>query len=359
MSKVAFLGLIFVIAFSTIDCKSPTAPGDNVPPGKSDYVWSIDSLDYGSLPSTIQLKSIWGSSDTDVWGAGFTAEVRDCLWHYNGNDWSRATAGTPITQIGIGSREVGVVWGTSPNDVWAVGGAILSTTPPAEAPFVLHYDGTRWSQVAGDAGSMPLGALDIYGPGDGDDFWVADQGQIVRYNNGTWTSYAIGDSMLVKGITGNSGHVYAIAYAIQTGGNYVALYSFLNNGFQVVDHTTFYNGKFEVGKPWISGGRIYTAWHDVRSAALTSNGGIDTSSWREDLAIPSGYIDGPFFHASKDVWLVGYPNLLYHYDGTSWQAIAITVDGKPVPVGEYSAAWTDGNQISVCDDHNGIIYHGR
>ncbi|TAK56744.1 MAG: hypothetical protein EPO24_10710, partial [Bacteroidetes bacterium] len=42
---------------------------DTIQPGKRDYVWSIDSVDYGNLPSTIQLESIWGSSATDVWGA--------------------------------------------------------------------------------------------------------------------------------------------------------------------------------------------------------------------------------------------------------------------------------------------------
>ncbi len=358
MKAIFLFAVSLTLSVTAVSCKSPTAPIDNTPPGKSNYVWSMDSVNYGSLPSTIQLQSIWGSSDSDVWGAGFTADVRDCLWHYNGVYWSRATAGTPITQVGTGSREVGVVWGTGPADVWAIGGAILNNSQ-GEAPFVLHYDGAQWTQVTGDAAKMPLGALDIYGPGSGDDFWVADQGQIVNYNDGNWSSYPLGDTMLVRGITGTSGHIYALAYDIASGGNYVGIYSLLNGRVQVVDHTTFYNGKFEVGNPWITGGRIYTAWHDVWSAAITSNGGVDGSSWREDLAIPSGYVDRAFYHDSKDVWLVGYPNLLYHYDGTSWEEITITVNGNPASLGEYSAAWTDGNQIFVCDKDNGIIYHGR
>ena len=358
MKAIFLFAVSLTLSVTAVSCKSPTAPIDNTPPGKSNYVWSMDSVNYGSKPGTIQLESIWGSSDTSVWGAGNTSDVRDCLWHYNGSYWSRATAGTPITEAGSTSKIVGIVWGTSPTDVWAFGDQLSNQLASHGEAFVMHYDGSQWTDATGTLTSLASGFFDVSGE-NANDFWLAAYQTIVHYNNGVWTQYAIGDSMLVWGITATSGRVYAIAYDIGAGGNYVGLYSFINGKFQVVDHTARYNGKFEVGIPWISGGRIYTAWHDIWSAAISSNGGVDGSSWREDLAIPAGYVDRAFYHDSKDVWLVGYPNLLYHYDGTSWEEITITVNGNPAPLGEYSAAWTDGNQIFVCDKDNGIIYHGR
>jgi hypothetical protein len=118
--------LIVSIGLLAISCNTTEPPIDDIPPGNRDYIWSIDSVDYGNLPGTIQLESIWGSSPSDVWGAGYTSDVRDCLWHYDGNTWTRATENNPITVGGNGSRIVGRVWGTASNDVWAIGGRILS-----------------------------------------------------------------------------------------------------------------------------------------------------------------------------------------------------------------------------------------
>ena len=63
--KIINISIFVLILFTLISCNSPTeTPIDNTPPGKRDYIWSIDSVDYGNRPSTIQLESIWGSSST-------------------------------------------------------------------------------------------------------------------------------------------------------------------------------------------------------------------------------------------------------------------------------------------------------
>ncbi len=132
---------IFLI-FSSCRDKPTQPPDDDTPkPGKRDYIWSIDSINYGGLITRIELQSIWGSSTTDVWGAaGDAIDVRDCLWHYDGVKWSRATAGTPITEF-TGNKTVYAVWGSARNDVWAFGRKINQGVLSA---FIMHYDGTRW-----------------------------------------------------------------------------------------------------------------------------------------------------------------------------------------------------------------------
>lgn len=342
-----------------VDC--PTE--DEIKAGKRDYVWSIDSVDYGNLPSTIQLESIWGSSATDVWGAGYTPDVRDCLWHYDGTKWTRATEGTPITVAGNGSKIVGRVWGTTADDVWVLGGRIFSNSQQ-EAPFVMHYDGTIWSEVAGDINNMPNGCITLYGVRK-DEFYVGEF-TIVHYIEGVWSKYKVGDNMIVWGITGYQNIIYAVAYDISSSGNRVIIVRVQNNQLFVDDETTLtskvgrYNGKFEPSKPWISDGKLHTAWHKISEAEISANGSIDTSSWRTTLSLPSGqYFVNTFHHTDKNIFASGYPNLLYHYNGTDWVNINITVNSKSNPEGEYSAVWTDGKEIFVCDKQNGVIYHGR
>ncbi len=169
LKQFPFFVLITVAGFG---CKNTIEPEiDNTPPGRRDYKWSIDSVDYEGLPGRIKLYSIWGSSPSDVWGAGFTEDVRDCLWHYDGKKWSRAVWNTPVTEYGNGSKSVGGVWGTSANNVWAFGGRIYSTTGTI-APFIMHFDGNEWTEVTGNESQMPIGYRDIYAIRK-DNFWIS------------------------------------------------------------------------------------------------------------------------------------------------------------------------------------------
>jgi hypothetical protein len=93
--------MLLLILFAQCDTTEP--PVDNIQPGKRNYVWGIDSI---SAPGFPYLQSIWGSSPTDVWGAGFSEDLNDCLWHYDGKSWKRATESTPITEFGNGSIKV-------------------------------------------------------------------------------------------------------------------------------------------------------------------------------------------------------------------------------------------------------------
>ena len=143
-NMLKFLILLFLLILTSLTCNNNPVIPDDTKPGKRDYVWNIDSVDYGSLPGTIQLESIWGSSPTDVWGAnGDAPDVRDCLWHYDGVKWTRATEGTPITEF-TGNKVVYAVWGSAQNNVWAFGRKINQNVLSA---FIMHYDGNQWTDA--------------------------------------------------------------------------------------------------------------------------------------------------------------------------------------------------------------------
>lgn len=357
-----FLIVFIILSLSSlsIDCKEDSvSPVDDTKPGKREYVWSIDSIDYGKNLSTIQLESIWGSSPTDVWGAWYSSDVRDCLWHFDGTKWSRETEGTPITVSGDGSKNVGVVWGSSKNDVWAFGNKIFSQPSFRGQAFVMHYDGLVWNEVTGTLTSLASEIFDIFANGK-DDFWLAAYEYVVHYKSGIWTKYALGDSMLTTKVFGNESSLYALAYKVSAGSDYAAIYKLSNNKFEIVDQTTFNNGKFEVAGMWTINNMIYTIWHNLKSTELTLSGGIKSESWKTELSIMSpGFINRSFYHTSKNIFALGFPNLLYHYNGVDWVNMNISVNNKPAIEGEYSAVWTNGIEVFVCDAQNGIIFHGR
>jgi hypothetical protein len=69
--------------------------------------------------------AIWGSSENDVWAVGRFHESGPCnsnpagearIWRFDGNSWSRVT--TPFDPLPAGRWIGRTVWGTGPNDVW-------------------------------------------------------------------------------------------------------------------------------------------------------------------------------------------------------------------------------------------------
>lgn len=105
------------------------------------------------------LRSVWGSSSTDVFAVGDDGTIV----HNDGSGWSAMASGTTV---GLQS-----VWGSGPDDVYAVG-------PRA----VLHFDGAAWSRVeVGDSGFYAVGGS---GP---DDVWVAGGSLAYHYDGTTWS----------------------------------------------------------------------------------------------------------------------------------------------------------------------------
>lgn len=90
------------------------------------------------------------------------------------------------------------VWGSSASDVWAVGADVPDDT---EGPLVLHWDGTAWSRLAtGTTGDLWW----VFGFAGGPVYLGGKSGQILRYENGAFTSLATPGTQTVYGIWGAS-----------------------------------------------------------------------------------------------------------------------------------------------------------
>lgn len=92
------------------------------PPGRRDYVWKVDTL--YSPPSGL-IYGMWGSSPNDVWAVGGGTGIYN-LFHYNGSEWK--------VWSGIGGV-LESIYGFAKNDVWMGG----------NDGRIYHFDGIKWS----------------------------------------------------------------------------------------------------------------------------------------------------------------------------------------------------------------------
>ncbi len=99
------------------------------------------------LPQGNSLRGIWGSGPNDVFAVGDTGTVL----HYDGKQWTAMASGVAVA--------LSSVWGTGPRDVYAVG----------DSGTIIRYDGSKWS-------SMPSGTSErldaIWGSGPDDLFVI-------------------------------------------------------------------------------------------------------------------------------------------------------------------------------------------
>ncbi|HMN25804.1 MAG TPA: hypothetical protein PKE38_14965 [Ignavibacteriaceae bacterium] len=348
-----FLTLIFYA------CKSanPIIPIDNIPPGKRDYVWSIDSIDYGNIPSLIQLESIWGSSAVDVWGAnGDASDVRDCLWHYDGVKWSRATEGTPIT-AGNGNKVVYSVWGTAQNNVWAFGRKINFGTLSA---FIMHYNGSQWVEATPpNVAALNANLYCVYGTA-ANNIWVGGYEYALHYNGSNWNTLKVADSIIVGSISGNDQYLYLTTYSPWSDYTPRKLYLFKEGNFLNIDQSPVYPIKFGLGL-WARQNELKTFEDGIISTSLKSNGDVDLNGWHRELTTTSAFgLGSIYIQSSKNVFAVGQLYLIYHFDGADWIRININVPNHTVdPLSLFWGVWTDGKEVFISDTENGIIYHGR
>lgn len=115
--------------------------------------------------------SVWGSGPQDVWAVGSDGEdASNQIWRWNGAGWARIAHPDVAPGRHGATPAVLSVWGTGPNDVYAVG----------TGGTVLHWDGQAWSRL--DAGLTPdTGEALKAVVGAGGDVWLGGRdGAVLR-----------------------------------------------------------------------------------------------------------------------------------------------------------------------------------
>lgn len=136
----------------------PMTPPHCVPEG---WCWSHPQ------PQGQHVNGLFGTSPDDIWAVGSGGAIL----HYDGIGWGGVPSPTSAPLFGI--------HGSGPTDIWAVGGAGGTT---------LHYDGNAWSVVA-NPGMQALRAVWSVAPTSA---WaVGAAGSVLRFEGSAWKDVSL------------------------------------------------------------------------------------------------------------------------------------------------------------------------
>jgi len=305
-------------------------------------------------PSGLGLASVWGSGPDDVWAVG----AKGSVIHWDGATW----ASTPIdTNYSLQS-----VYGTGPNDVWIVSTASLihrstgfangTATFVAETPL---YENPQFPTTA-----APLLAVWATAPGD---VWIsgkyrASKGALfetswrTRPGDGgvAWTAVsAFGNTNITYAIWGSGPNdVWMVGAKGATGTSFASH----TNGVSATDGgmpvwTEVDTATFSVLRS-IHGTASNDVWAVGHTGTIRHYTGGPT--WEIVDSPTSHNLRGVWAAAADDVWAVGENGTVLHYDGKEWKPSTVAM-----PKGDTRhlyAVWGSGPS-DVWAVGDGIVLH--
>ncbi len=223
------------------------------------------------------------------------------------------------------------VWGSSPTDLWAVGGQ-------AERGLVLHGDGTQWTPV--ETGALGL-LWWVYGFGANDVYAAGERGLLLHYDGVTWKHVATGTTKTLFGLWGASGEDVWVVGGEATGapGSAVILRGSRGSFTRVEDvpHALLPNALFKVYGH--SADRLVAVGRD--GTVLRYDGTPGT--WRREDVPTSVPLISLWGRGANDLYAVGGHSeaVMLHFDGVQWREVpdlgagpelfgVFTAPGQPV-----------------------------
>ena len=353
-----------------------TGPSDVWAAGGAGTIVHWDGVRWTATPSgtRVDISRLWGSGSDDVWAVGqtYSADVATMgvdtithtaglVLHWDGHSWSAVSVPT--------TAYLADLWGTGPNDVWAVGN-------DADSWVVLRWDGHQWSELARLDGGLPISGIWGSGPDD-----VRVYGDLIMYHfdGHAWAKENLGTiaSVTRLGGTGKS-DVWAIGNAI--GPDFANIAHFdgttWDTSSSISTMQLFGVSVRNQNDAWIVGqeGRMLRwdghAWSDAATGptvgdpatrpALTSvwgsgpgdvwavgtNGGIlhwDGSAWSRSTSGTTTTLRGVWGSGASDVWVIGseFGRVeLLHWDGAAWTNAR--TDSDPVGLSIVTSIWGGG-----------------
>ena len=115
-----------------------------------------------SFTAPVTLYGIWGSGPNDIWAVGKAGTIMHGT--AVNTTWQWQTIHSDATSVDLYG-----IWGSGPNDIWVVG----------QKGVILHGDGAGWASVASDV-TTSLNA--VWGIGATDVWAVGNNGVTLRWH---------------------------------------------------------------------------------------------------------------------------------------------------------------------------------
>jgi|GEM_PF-1060901 len=299
--------------------------------------WSYDTC------TTEHLNGVWGSSSDDVFAVGDSGTIL----RYNGSAWMSMYSNT--------TSDLNGVWGSSASDVFAVGAG----------GTIVHWDNSTWSPMTSNTTQTLYG---VWGSPSSDDVYaVGEFGVIVHYNGDTWTETIITTISRFNGVWGSSASdVFAVG----------------EPKVGETDNLRHYDGGSWTPVDCGTTNRLYGVWGSPASDVFVvgESGTIrhwDDSTWSPMTSGVPGKLHGVWgSSASDDVYAVGELGAIVHYDGdgSTWDVMTsdttsrlngvwgssasdVFAVGAGATILHYSSAWSPmSNGIPFADGTQYTVY---
>jgi hypothetical protein len=344
------LALVSALALLSLNltCSNLVAPEEEQP-GRRDYVWTIDTLEYpGSFQTSME--DIWGSSPNNVYVVGHNDRAYGKMYRYDGNKWNAIDIGE---YLGFRNVDLASIFGFSFNDIWVVGAELYGMVVPpytvTRESLIIKIDGSNWIKMNIEKRDI---LLTINGSSPNNIFAGGIYGSFYQYNGITWKRINFDTTLSVKSIvTFSPEKTYVMSY-VQKQPERVYFDFYDGNIFVRLDSsTTRYDPKFgdaRIGTP------------DNKTLYSVGNGiyKFENNKWKLELNTPD-VIRRIRGNHSKNIFAVGV-NLIYHFNGTDWYQFPSFIKDQDI---WWSGVWTDGKEVFICGFPPGsrktYILHGK
>lgn len=334
------------------------------------HVASCDEVAWCGVDSKVNplyvLKAIWGSSKNDVWAVGSGGAVT----HYDGSDWSLVPTGVKNTFV--------TVWGSGPNDVYTL----------SDSEMVLHANGysaagTTWTSIPTPAsGAYKCPAYTIYGTSASDVRIGARSHNLLNMGNYSgdmflrreledggvaWQSVA-GAAFYVRGFWASSPSDYWMIADNSISATYER--AKIMHGVPNPDPAdaavdaayidpmvwTAIDSQANVVLDAIWGSSASDVWV-VGGAGTVRHKTPSDGRWMPVEVPTTSNLHGVWGSGPNDIWFIGDAGTILHYDGTSFQKVdaQFQIGRKPNLYG----IWGSGpNDVWIVGDAITLHYTG-
>jgi len=296
------------------------------------------------------LRAVWGSGPNDVFAVG----ENGVILHYDGWTWSVMNGATLLIDL-LG------VWGSGPNDVYAVG----------ESGTILHYNGTRASLVAS---GTTTDLMNIWGSGPNDVYVVGRDGSILHWNgstgvivpsgatqlSGVWGSSAT--DVYVVGSLGSILHWNGSAAAVVPSGTIeflTAIWGSSSTDVYVVGLNGMilhWNGSSGAVVPAMTAHHLWAVWGSGPSDVYAVGDVGTILHWDDFSASVADYGADVYFRGlwgsgPRDVFAVGDAGVIYHFGDFSLSTSVVSGLGTLTPPTGPQAGGTAVQLVAAPNPH--------
>ncbi len=175
----------FLIILNT--CKESITNPPEPEPGRRDYVWTVDTINPGQ--ESLYLVRIWGSSPENVWAVGPSSWSATSIWYYNGVQWRCDSIPRKINPFAIFGFSSNEVWlGNSNSSIWKFNGIQWHQfgeykVDNYDATIIQNFDGVSINNIYG------VGFKDVYNTDTA-------KAIIMHYNGYNWNFINMPDLMV-------------------------------------------------------------------------------------------------------------------------------------------------------------------